>query len=64
MPGWMKQQTADGLETDALPLDDLIGHEPGAECICGPEVHRAYHPAGAEPDRYLYVHHALDGREV
>lgn len=40
-----------------IPVDDLIGHEQSADCVCGPLVE----PLGAID---LFVgHYALDGRE-
>lgn len=45
----------DGIDVHVMPVDDLIAHENHADCICGPDVE--IH------DRWLYVHHSLDGRE-
>ena len=44
-----------------LPLDDLIEHERGDGCPCGPEAQPVKRDDGSVG--WLLVHHSLDGRE-
>lgn len=45
------------------PINDLVAHDTSHEdeCICGPETRLEKDDLGA--DIWIYVHHALDGRE-
>jgi len=44
------------------PFGDLIEHDTDTEdCVCGPTAHRVTAADGT--DRWLLVHHSLDGRE-
>ncbi len=47
---------------DVVPLDDLITHELGEGCACGPRVE--LHHAEDGSDVWLHVHASLDGREA
>ncbi|WP_344754682.1 hypothetical protein [Gryllotalpicola koreensis] len=47
---------------DVLPIDDLIRHEFGEGCPCGPKVELHHDQDGA--DVWIHVHASLDGREV
>lgn len=42
-------------DVHVVPVDDLVDHE-HEDCVCGPTVEFV-------EDGWLYVHHALDGRE-
>lgn len=60
--GWDAGYSPDGLDVHVRPLRDHVRHELGPECPCGPEI-LLPHPGGGDgPDRWLYLHHALDGR--
>lgn len=49
--------------TDVMPRGDLIEHEAGPECACGPaELTARLADTGLVIDR-IHVHHSLDGRE-
>lgn len=56
MTGWRVEDCGEWV--DVLPVDDLLDHEPGAGCVCGPSVETAL---GARP---LVSHASLDGREL
>lgn len=43
------------------PLGDLIAHDLTADCVCGPDCELV--EAEHAPDRWLVIHHSLDGRE-
>ena len=46
-----------------VPVDDLVEHESATDqpdCACGPTPTLVQHDS--EPDHWLIVHHALDGR--
>lgn len=45
------------MNADVMPRDDLIEHEQGPGCVCGPSPLYDY-------GRWIYVHHSLDGREL
>lgn len=47
---------------DVVPLDDLIVHELGDRCVCGPSVELQRDEDGA--DWWIHVHASLDGREA
>lgn len=44
-----------------VPVDDVVDHHAGPDCVCGPRVE----PVGRDDGTFgwLYVHHSLDGRE-
>jgi hypothetical protein len=46
-----------------VPVGDVVGHdvEHGDECLCGPTVEPVMRDDGS--CGWLYIHHALDGRE-
>lgn len=46
-----------------VPTDDLIEHDTFGEqdCVCGPDLDLV---ETANGDRWLVVHHSLDGREL
>lgn len=48
-------------ERHVIPRGDLIVHESGEDCVCGPRCE----PVGRRDAGvgWLYVHHSLDGRE-
>lgn len=47
-----------------LPANDIGNlHEVTDECPCGPRVELLTDHPDTLPDVWLYVHHALDGRE-
>lgn len=48
-------------DTHLIPHADLIDHQPGEHCICGP-THRSNMRTGAL--RWDAWHHSLDGREA
>lgn len=58
---WLATATDDDT-VHVLPLDDLIVHEFGEDCPCGPRVQVEQRAASC--DGYLIVHHALDNREA
>lgn len=46
------------------PINDLIGHEDGIDCVCGPYVEWVDPETGETyPSGPLVVHQALDGRD-
>lgn len=50
---------ADQLHADELhvvPVNDLVGHEDGEDCVCGPDT--TFVEGGK-----VITHHSLDGRE-
>lgn len=48
---------------DVTPRGDLIEHESGPDCACGPdELTARLADSGLVIDR-IHVHHSLDGRE-
>ena len=50
-----------------VPVNDLIAHELTDDCPCGPAFEKVPpHPSAPEgqPDGWVTVHHALDGREL
>lgn len=60
MDGWLSVWLLEVDGEDQLhivPENDLVGHEYSGDCACGPQVE---HLGGID---WLYVHHALDGRE-
>ncbi len=44
-----------------VPVDDLVGHEPNEDCVCGPTVEAVHREDGSMG--WVMKHHALDGRE-
>lgn len=46
-----------------MPNRDLIEHEASEDCVCGPEPLNVTE-MGDAGDRWVYVHHSLDGREL
>lgn len=51
-----------GDEVHVYPLADLVAHDlTEGQCVCGPLVELHTRPDAR--DAYMYVHHALDGRE-
>lgn len=46
-------------EVHVVPTGDWVGHDLEEECVCGP-----YHEVCPTPegDKWLVLHHALDGR--
>jgi hypothetical protein len=44
-----------------IPCNDLIDHEPGADCPCGPTTEAVKRDDGTVG--WLVTHHSLDGRE-
>ena len=54
--------TDTGNELHVMPLGDHIAHSSDPECPCFPELRRV--ERGDGPDGWLYVHSALDGREL
>lgn len=50
------------MSADVIPTGDLIAHEPGEDCICGPAALTARADDGAHLG-FIHVHHSLDGRE-
>lgn len=62
----MNRDAWDALGADVLhitPTDDLIAHDTSGEreCVCGPRHQLERTDDG---DRWLVVHHSLDGRET
>lgn len=49
-------------EVHIVPVNDGMGHEIRATCVCGPYMLRELH--GPEPDTLLITHQALDVREI
>jgi hypothetical protein len=43
-----------------IPMDDLRDHEPSADCWCRPTLDDDFEDEGGD----VYLHHALDGREL
>jgi hypothetical protein len=53
-------EALDATVLHVVPVDDLIEHDSwGEDCVCGPEHGLVRTDNG---DRWLIVHHALDGR--
>lgn len=56
------------MNVHVIPQDDVIDHEVGDDCICGPDfelLSRVDHRwVPVEPYRWLVMHHSLDGREM
>lgn len=50
-----------GETIHVVPVDDLVEHECGEECVCGPQTEPVEHEDGSFG--WVLVHHALDGRE-
>lgn len=51
------------MTVHVVPVDDLVAHEDGLECPCGPDVEWTDPDTGGTyPDGPLVTHHALDGR--
>ena len=48
-------------EVDVAPVNDIVQHTFGQDCLCGPDTIGFELPAGGMG--WLYRHHALDGRE-
>jgi hypothetical protein len=42
------------------PVNDLVAHDLSADCVCGPKAVLVDTDHG---DEWMFVHHALDGRE-
>lgn len=55
--GWI---TRFGNPTEVIPLNDVVEHCEGGDCVCGPAAEVFPGPGG---DRWLLVHHSADGRE-
>ena len=47
--------------THVTPSDDLVDHRLRSDCVCGPRCEPVKREDGSLG--WLYVHHALDGRE-
>ncbi|WP_049556541.1 hypothetical protein [Nonomuraea sp. SBT364] len=41
------------------PLDDAVGHEESADCLCGPVGENVYARATTQVFGMIYRHHAL-----
>ena len=50
------------MSLHVLPINDLIEHETTGSCPCGPDEQLVQRDG--EPDRWMVVHHSLDGREL
>ena len=50
------------MSLHVVPVNDLIEHQTDEDCPCGPtpELVQRF----GEPDRWVIVHHSLDGREL
>lgn len=48
-------------EINIVPLGDLVSHEPGEACVCGPS--RSPLDFEADDDVWRVLHRSLDGRE-
>jgi hypothetical protein len=48
---------------DVMPDNDLVVHEFGEACICGPEVEYRDPGTGDYYHAPMYSHHSLDRRE-
>jgi hypothetical protein len=60
--GWLVLHARDDGDTaDVMPVDDLVAHEPGDACVCGPAVSLIEATEGGTIWRL--THHSLDGRE-
>lgn len=59
--GWQLDVDLLTGEQDLMPLRDLVAHEHGDDCLCGPETIPVQHDDGTI--RWTYKHHSLDGRE-
>ncbi len=59
-PSWMVSFLPNGRI--AYPLNDLIAHEPGETCVCGPLVKPV--PIDDGSIEWHVTHHSLDGREA
>lgn len=58
---WRTTQVSDH-EVQVYPLNDLVDHEPVEDtCVCGPRAECL--PREGDSDSWMYVHHALDGRD-
>ncbi len=44
-----------------VPVGDLVEHETGDDCVCGPTAEPVEREDGSMG--YVGVHHSLDGRE-
>lgn len=51
------------MSLDVIPAGDLIPHEPGPNCVCGPEELVARTVEDGLVIGRIQVHHSLDGRE-
>lgn len=43
-----------------MPINDLVDHHAGDDCVCGPRVEAVFRDDGS--NGWLSVHHALDKR--
>lgn len=55
---WHMQETEDGARV--MPVGDLVGHEEGEDCVCGPRLEPVVRDDGSVG--WLVSHEALDGR--
>lgn len=59
------------MKAHVIPRNDLVQHTVDEDCVCGPtpelvpDDEPPWNKFATEPegDRWLIVHHALDGRE-
>jgi hypothetical protein len=61
---WEAIPTPEGSQV--VPVDDVIEHELGPDCVCGPEIEhiRPEDATCSRPGGYMTTHHSLDGREA
>jgi len=58
--GWVTTEVNDGT-IHVYPGNDAIIHEAWDACPCGPASE--LHTGSEDGDRWLIIHHSLDGRE-
>jgi len=51
-----------GGAVHVVPCADLVHHELGESCVCGPTPELVHRDLG--PEGWMYTHHSLDGREA
>ncbi len=59
--GWRIDHTESCDIVDAMPVDDLIAHEWGKGCVCGPGISTRFKDGVLG---VMFMHYSLDNREA